>query len=57
MDKTTDSVPEWLDMMIQCSKISATKICLVSVKTFLKILKPNNHQMQDQVGGNSYMHI
>jgi len=31
-------MPKWLQMMIKCSKTTFTKICLVSVDVFIKIL-------------------
>jgi hypothetical protein len=31
-------LPEWLEMLIKCSKVQQTKICLVSIDVFIKIL-------------------
>ena len=31
-------MPEWLNMVIECSKTSRAKIVLVSIETFLNIL-------------------
>lgn len=34
----TETMPKWLEMMIQCSKVAQTQICLVSVEVFIQIL-------------------
>ena len=55
LDSQTEQMPEWLDMMIQCSKVSFTKICLVSADVFIKILSLEDKSHIQ--GGGSVMHI
>jgi hypothetical protein len=55
VDSAASQMPEWLDMLIQCSKNSFTKICLVSVDVFIKILSFDDRS--HQVGGGTIMHI
>lgn len=35
---SANQLPEWLEMLIKCSKVQQTKICLVSIDVFIKIL-------------------
>ena len=55
VDSAASQMPEWLDMLIQCSKNSFTKICLVSVDVFIKILSFDDRS--HQIGGGTIMHI
>ena len=38
VDAKETTMPKWIEMMIKCSKQKQTKICLVSVEVFIKIL-------------------
>ena len=60
VDAKATTIPKWMEMMIQCSKTEYTKICLVSVEVFIKIIDipdiynaDREQQLQD-VGRSNY---
>ena len=51
-------MPEWLDILLKCSKVQNTKICLVTIELFIKLLYYHDKSSQRvQEGGNPIMHI
>ena len=55
VDAKVTQMPEWLDMLISASKTGYTKICLVAVDVFIKILSFNDKQGHHNAG--VIMHI
>jgi hypothetical protein len=45
-------MPEWLEMLIRSSKTGQTKICLVAVDVFIKLLKKPDVSPKGQLRGN-----
>lgn len=38
IDQNATEMPQWLEMLIKCSRCESTQVCLVSVAVFIKIL-------------------
>ena len=56
IDEKTDKMPPWLDMLIQCSKTSFIKICLVSVEVFLEIVSFDQND-KEAIGASVFINI
>ena len=51
-------MPEWLVYLLKCSKVQNTKICLVTIELFIKLLfYHDKSKKKKQKYGNSIMHI
>ena len=57
VDSKAKKMPDWLDMLLKCSKVKTTKICLVTIELFIKLLHYHDKSKQRQKEGTSIMHI
>ena len=55
--KEGNKMPSWLEMLLCCSKNRSTKICLVTIEMFIKLLYYQDKSKTKQQGGTSIMHI